>query len=160
MRVKFVERLESKEGARQPCVAEIDFWRFHEPLAEIGYVRRNDIYHESLFEKIDISPDCHVGHAKRCRKTRVVDHLGVFVRKHLPETPHRLRYEVTPEQKIPFKKRLDERLVPLIRFIVVGCEIGAGKSTSEKALCPVCAVKFGNKERSQPFIADASGQGF
>ena len=82
------------------------------------------------------------------------------MRKHLPEPPHRLRYEVTPEQKIPFKKRLNEKLVPLIRFIVVGCEISAGKSTSEKAFCPVCAVKFGNKERSQPFIADASGQGF
>ena len=82
------------------------------------------------------------------------------MRKHLPKASHRLRNEVAPEKKIPFEKRLDERLVPVIRFFVVGCEIGSRESTSGKVIRPVCTVKFGKKKRGQPLVADSTGQRF
>ena len=160
MGVDFIERLEAKEGACHPSVAEIDFWGLHKPFAEIGHEWRDYIHHECLFEKVDVPSDGHVGYAKRRRKARVVDHLGVFVRKHLPKPPHRLRHKVVPEQHVPFKKCLDERLVPFIRFVVVSGEICARESTAEKALRPVGVRELGKQERSEPFIADSTGQRF
>ena len=158
MRVDFIERLESQERTCQTGVADIDLGRLHEPLAEVGHERRNDIHHERLLEQVDVSSDCHVGDAQRRRKPRIVDHLRVLVRKHLPKPAHRLGHKIPPEQEIPFKKSLDEGFVPIIRFVIVRRKISTRKPAAKEILRPIRSFEFAEEKGRQPLIADSTGQ--
>ena len=129
----FVERSRAEERAGDAGVGEINLGRLHKPLAEVGYKRRHDIDHESFLEEVDVSSDSHVGYAERGSKSRIVDHLRVFMGKHPPESSHRLWYEIPPERKVTFKKRLDEGFEPFVRRIVVRREIGTGESSTDEA---------------------------
>ena len=158
MRVDFIERLESQKRARQTSVAEIYLGHLYKPLAEVGHERGDDIHHERLFEQIDVSPDSHVGDAERRRKPRTVDHLRVLMCKHLPKPTHRFGHEIPPEHEIPFKKSLDERFVPIGRFVIVRRKVGTGESAADETLCPIRSLKFAEEKWSQPLIADPTGQ--
>ena len=158
MPVKLVKRLDAKKCAGQSGVAEIDLGCLHKALSEIGCERRDHIYHERLLEKVDVSADRHVGHAKRRRKAGVVDHLRILVCKHPPKTVHRLGHELAPEQEIAFKERLDEGFDPVVSRSVIVCKIGAREAAAEKALRPVCSFEFAEEEWRQPLVADSPSQ--
>lgn len=86
MAAHLLEILQPQQRVQDAGIPQIHFWMADEPLAEILIPRRQDPYHESMGENVEMPPRRLGAQPERAPEFRSIPNAPVVMRKHSPKT--------------------------------------------------------------------------
>ena len=159
MGLQLLECPDSVQCVEQAAVPDVQLWRFHKPLSDVGVPRGKQTDHERTAQDFEVAANRVIGNAERSTKLGKIEYLAVVVAHHYPESTQSLRWNGDPEGRdVAFQVAADEVFPPENGVSVAIGQVASREPSPKPQLAPFSDIGLVKRRWTKVMVSDPSGE--